>query len=240
MFIILFTIALIMLGAMALKIFENVLSSPKRAKELNGNYEPCENSDEPLACDALVTRVFEQRLVDAGIMTVADMTVCDSPKCKDCLPTHQAKSDAVRVHRPPRPKPRNSLPPPPKSLSTGKAGMNRYAKQGEQRLRLKSKTGEYLEIPWPDEVPTYANFSLEYDASMLQDYVAFKWIDKNTGQTMGRKMILPSFGEVPVAVYSDQNEKPIHSPMTPERRKAAVKNLTRGWPTESVDGTHPL
>lgn len=64
------------------------VNATKRSRMFTAPQEQDPSVD--FACDALVTRVFEQRMVDAGILTVAEMTTCDSPACKDCLPTRRS------------------------------------------------------------------------------------------------------------------------------------------------------
>jgi len=210
-------------------------------------------SNEPLACDALVPRVFEQRLVDAGIMEAIDMTVCDSLRCKDCKPTRDAihaKEKCAVAECISKGTDRwndNEM------LCKPHWDMRKQAESSRRTLKSLGKRKPNAPFNWPDDVPTYANYAMDYDPQAMCNRIVFKWTDPATGRQLYKTMLVPDFSRMSdsVAIYSDQSEKPIltlpvlgreerekrraagvysHPPMTPERRAAAIRELRKNPP----------
>lgn len=44
-------------------------------------------------CEQYSQRLLEEKFVEAGIMSLTEMTTCDDIKCKNCKPTHNAIHD---------------------------------------------------------------------------------------------------------------------------------------------------
>ena len=209
--------------------------------------------DSDFACEALVTRVFEQRLVEVGIMTVEEMSTCDSPACKDCLPTHQAINKVSKTRELKKPPPGGGAAPKAKNPPLVVGGQN---------------------IPWPEKVPQHAVVEVVHPTNTYGNYIVnWLWIDPKTARQMRYSVkiadmsrfsdLFPTFtgvgGEKPVSQWSppthagsDPVRRPMAgksradaiaelrknppkppkgkgggSPMTPERRREAVRSLTR-------------
>lgn len=159
-----------------------VMLAHVKPKELSA---PEQDTFADFACDALVTRVFEQRMVDAGISTVAEMTTCGSPVCKDCLPTRIAIKDAERAKLEPKILNRK-----PRPLLVG---------------------GQ--EIPWPGHVPTHAAVEVIHPSMLNRGnyyyLVKWLWIDQKSAKQLNYSVKVADLGGFTesVMVYNDQNEK---------------------------------
>lgn len=217
-------------------------SKVRKELESHTNYEPSETGDEPFACDALVTRVFEQRLVDAGIMKAHEMTVCEDTACRDCAPTRKMKCAVVDCDRP------ATMPErfgdslcltcyetryPPKELRQvgkpkGLAGKSRYdkaARQGELKIKIEHH-GVKAEFDWPAQIPTYAAPVVDvnnYERHTVR--VKFLWTDSTNGKQMAQVVMFPMLewgGGSPKGTTGDLVDV-IDESSRPLRRESNVK-----------------
>lgn len=196
-------------GGTALYRYYNTPKSLESGKRKRTEYD----------CEMFTTRLFEQRLIDAGIKTT--LTRCSDAECFVCHP----KSKEL-----PRPKP------PKGSGGVGNAivypaataechqcnvqvsrGMDtcqpctqdllesRRLEREKNKRPLRYRQIGNRRVPMPTEVPDNAYGGIDYDPVRLSDRVVWKWTDPKSGQQKYLTMYLPDS----IDIYCDQYEEPV-------------------------------
>lgn len=207
--VLVFVIGMLVVFAGGYQLAEKKALTPK--KRYDKIMESASGHD--YACEALVTRVFEQRLVEAGIMTVEEMSTCDSPACKDCLPTPQAKPRRLQQdHKEAEAKRKFRLPAP------GSRKVLKIAENGRHKR----------EIPWPESVPEFANIRFEDDSYRNHTKrLVFTWTDPDDGRTYSKTMLVPILTGIE-ATFTDGGNPvwtpPTHAGSDPVHKRMAGKS----------------
>lgn len=78
-------------GGMVLKAVENRAKRKKgkAVRKRDGHMGDLEAMTDSFACTVYEARVFEKKLVDAGIMTSTEMSLCEDKNCSNCHPTRK-------------------------------------------------------------------------------------------------------------------------------------------------------
>ena len=82
-----------------------------------------------------------------------------------------------------------------KAINSGSATANEIRADGNVIVTERWRDVDGQAIKVPDEVPDNAHASIGYDPTMMTDLVFWKWTDKKSGRTVGRRQYISSISE---------------------------------------------
>lgn len=126
------------------------------------------------SCRLWEVRHTQMKMLDAGIITDAEMSICDNENCEACAKTKRllefqegvaARQAADQYHK-------NKL-------------EHRKQKELERRYRQVGDTS--IEIP--DNVPSYAHLETMHNPNYITEQAYWTWTDTITGKRMAMKSV---------------------------------------------------
>ena len=163
------SIGLIMFGAFALALVLKVSFWLGKVESRKPLPPPIDTS-----CRLWEVRHTQLKMLDAGIITDEEMSICDNENCRDCATTKKSLRLMEETNR---------------RLNAIKS-QNEYRKEKELERRYR-QIGE-SSIPIPDSVPDYAHLETLYDQKYIRQQARWTWTDPDSGKRMAaRSMFLP-------------------------------------------------
>lgn len=206
-----------LLGAFFIKGVEHLISKEKKPAELThdqkieGMANEILNGDSDIPADTDSTcavnhiRIFEQRMIDAGIAT--DLTICDDKKCKQCYPNlrgngaNEAPAIGTTTYKRPKEERFASRLDRKKSLEREKARTKKALRDSQFRV---SNVGGRV-IPTPTHVPDNATAVFQSDYA-YNTFIIWSWITGSGRQMAFRQnMDIKTFESFPLSVTPDMD-----------------------------------
>lgn len=158
MLTVLFAVLATLLCGFALRTAETFLALKKAPPP--PAIEPIDKS-----CRLWEVRHTQMKMLDAGIITDEEMSICDNENCQDCQATKRTvlHNKEVALQR-------NAI-----------KSQNEYRKQRELNARYRQVGDTSVAIP--DNVPSYAHLETRYDPYYMADQAFWTWTDPVTGKT---------------------------------------------------------
>lgn len=147
---------------------------------------PEDTSTKPESCSFFVTHIFERRLVEGGVQTEADMSVCDKKGCEECAPIRAAKVAAEKaVREAERERREAEIMEHQKKILEEKKLAARRKRESNIRRAAADRTRDIggFKIVMPAAVPNHA-FGQWKDRDALSGIreIIWTWHDRDTGQ----------------------------------------------------------
>ena len=147
-------------------------------------------------CEVYSERLLDEKMVEAELMKIEEMAVCDNPKCPNCEPS---RPKIVLNHYKEQ---RNAA----EDIIRNNAQKKRLL--DEAKKKMQNREANYV-YPKPPEVPWNAQKFQHYDPSYMRDVIVWKWVDEKGNIRAVRQLVSPQFEVESYSVYSDQSNKPI-------------------------------
>lgn len=127
-------------------------------------------------CSLYEIRHTQLKMLDAGILTDEDISVCSDLACPNCKATRETQQRNLR-----RVTLREY-----KRLNQEMLAQRMAEAQENQRIR---QVGGF-ELPVPDSVPSFANAVVDYDPKVMRNMVVWRWTDPASGKQFYKKQFI--------------------------------------------------
>ena len=127
-------------------------------------------------CSLYEIRHTQLKMLDAGILTDEDISVCSDLGCPNCKATRETQARNLRrvtVEE-------------YKKLRRDVLAQQMVEAQENQRVRW---VGEF-KLTIPDSVPSFASAAVDYDPKFMRNMVVWRWTDPASGKTVYRKQFI--------------------------------------------------
>lgn len=208
----LFAIFGILLGAIAIKYLETRIAKPKGI--VSGDTNKTHRNSRRLAslknppgsiydCIMYATRLFEQKLVDEGVIGLDEMSLCDNRNCLNCVPTRRALTDKAK---------KDAWEQAQKRIKDGQR--QKMLKAREESTKHCDKCDGWVPehhvhgpadhailngrvVPRPYNVPPYAEIKTHFDPVALVDVIIWEWTYPNDTKKNFVKQNISNFNALP-------------------------------------------
>lgn len=173
----------------------SLMVSSRRAKKLSRETKPlpspADSSNDAVLCAQWDARHLEVKMVEAGILEVGDMTVCDNENCKNCESTRRFNSIGLRrkLYLLSQERARKAL---------------ADAEEAGQRLATVKAQREQRPAYWPDEAPAWARREIRYNPANFRYEAHYRWV-RGDGRSQGMMQYLTD--EVAEEIIRDSRDK---------------------------------
>lgn len=122
-------------------------------------------------CSLYEIRLTQSKMVEAGIISAVDVSVCENRDCPNCKPTREAEDRRRRTV----------------TVNEMRALRQSTLERRFAEQNRRTRTIEGREIPIPKDVPDYADAKIDYDPKWQSDVILWVWRDRSTGYRMYKK-----------------------------------------------------